>query len=420
MNVMQIKSNLAMLPAERDQMRQAVAARDRSFDGQFYYAVKTTGIYCRPPCPSRAARHGNVSFFLSCQAAERAGFRPCKRCKPNERALAAQQAAMVTDVCWDIETADEIPSLEVIARKTKLSPSHFHRIFMSVTGLTPRAYAVAQRAQRVTSALAVPGTAITAAIYSAGFNSSGRFYEAADALLGMTPTNYRNGGKNTGIRFAAGACSLGFILVAISERGVCAILLGDDPGVLARDLKNRFPRARIAGGGAKFEALAAKVIAFVEAPAIGLDLPLDVRGTAFQQRVWQTLRDIPAGATASYAEIAKRIGAPKSARAVAKACAANEIAVAIPCHRAVRADGSISGYRWGVERKHALQKREAGQSHEDESFASGLRAAAIDERRADDRPCGWPRSGDKGARAHPDGCPRSDGARGQDRQRTFG
>jgi AraC family transcriptional regulator of adaptative response/methylated-DNA-[protein]-cysteine methyltransferase len=240
-----------------------------------------------------------------------------------------------------------------------MSPYHFHRVFKSVAGVTPKAYASAHRAKRVRRELARPDTTVTAAIYDAGFNSSGRFYETADQLLGMKPSDYRAGGANTEIHFAIGACSLGSILVARSERGVCAILLGDDPEALARDLQDRFRQARLIGGDAGFEDLVARVVGFVEAPALGLDLPLDLRGTAFQQRVWQALREIPPGRTASYADIARRIGAPKSVRAVAQACAANRIAVAIPCHRVVRHDGALSGYRWGVERKRALLTREA-------------------------------------------------------------
>jgi AraC family transcriptional regulator of adaptative response/methylated-DNA-[protein]-cysteine methyltransferase len=200
---------------------------------------------------------------------------------------------------------------------------------------------------------------VTAAIFEAGYNSNGRFYAEADHVLGMTPTHYRAGGPDTDIRFAIGACSLGAILVAQSARGVCAIALGDDPDALARELQDRFPNARLIGGDAAFERLVARVVGFVEAPALGLDLPLDVRGTAFQQRVWQALRALPAGTTASYAEVAARIGAPKAVRAVAQACGANPLAVAIPCHRVVRTDGALSGYRWGVARKRALLAREA-------------------------------------------------------------
>jgi AraC family transcriptional regulator, regulatory protein of adaptative response / methylated-DNA-[protein]-cysteine methyltransferase len=210
----------------------------------------------------------------------------------------------------------------------------------------------------VREALARSGT-VTDAIYDAGYNSNGRFYEGSDALLGMTPTRYRDGGADTEIRFAIGQCALGAILVAQSERGVCAIALGDDPDALARELQDRFPKARLIGGDPGFEQLVAQVVGFVEAPGVGLDLPLDVRGTAFQQRVWQALREVPPGRTASYADIAQRIGRPKSVRAVAQACGANVLAVAIPCHRVVRSDGGLSGYRWGVERKRALLAREA-------------------------------------------------------------
>jgi AraC family transcriptional regulator of adaptative response/methylated-DNA-[protein]-cysteine methyltransferase len=248
--------------------------------------------------------------------------------------------------------------LHDLAGKAGLSAYHFHRVFKAVTGLTPKAYAAAHRARRVRNELGRGGT-VTEAIYSAGYGSNGRFYEASDEVLGMTPSSYRAGGANTEIRFAIGECSLGSLLVAQSGRGICAIHLGDDPGALARDLQDRFPHARLVGGDKGYEKLVAKVVGFVEAPALGLDLPLDVRGTAFQQRVWQALRKIPAGSTASYTEIAKRIGSPKSVRAVAQACAANALAVAIPCHRVVRNDGALSGYRWGVERKRALLRREA-------------------------------------------------------------
>ena len=346
-------------PDCQDPRWQAIALRDRNFDVHFFYAVKTTGVYCRPSCAARAARPKNVCFYATCEDAERAGFRPCKRCMPNEPNLAAQQTAKVVDICRGIETAPQIPSLTEMAGRAGLSPSHFHRLFKSVTGVTPRAYALAHRAKRVRDSLAEPGATVTGALYNAGFNSSGRFYETSNAMLGMTPSTYRDGGKNIEITFATGECFLGAILVARSDRGVCAILMGDDPVRLAHELQDRFPRARLIGGDAGFEALVAKVIGFIAAPAVGLDLPLDIRGTAFQHRVWQALREIPAGSTASYAEIAKRIGAPKSVRAVANACAANPIAVAIPCHRVVRNDGALSGYRWGVARKRALLESEA-------------------------------------------------------------
>jgi len=336
----------------------AVVARDPSADGKFFYSVKTTGVYCRPSCASRRARPENVAFHASRAAAERAGFRPCKRCKPDQAPLAAQHAATVERICRRIEGAATVPALAALAREAQMSPYHFHRVFKAVTGLTPRAYAAARRAERVRRELGRSRT-VTEAIFDAGFNSGGRFYATADEVLGMTPTDYRAGGARAEIRFAVGECSLGSILVAQSTKGVCAILLGDDPDELARDLQDRFPRADLIGADAEFEELVAKIVGFVEAPALGLDLPLDVRGTAFQQRVWQALRKIPVGCTASYSDIAQRIGAPKSVRAVAQACAANTIALAIPCHRVVRNDGALSGYRWGVERKCALLEREA-------------------------------------------------------------
>jgi AraC family transcriptional regulator, regulatory protein of adaptative response / methylated-DNA-[protein]-cysteine methyltransferase len=336
----------------------ALRARDPKADGTFFYSVKTTGVYCRPSCPSRLAKRENVAFHATRTAAEEAGFRPCKRCKPDEPSLAVQHAATVARICRRIENAETAPNLAALAQDAHMSPYHFHRVFKGVTGVTPRAYAAAQRARRVRAELGRAHT-VTEAIFEAGFNSGGRFYATSDEVLGMTPTDFRAGGARTDIRFAIGECSLGSILVAQSAKGVCAILLGDDPDELARDLQDRFAHANLIGGDAQFERLVAKIVGLVEAPAIGLDLPLDVRGTAFQQRVWQALRKIPAGSTASYSDVARRIGAPKAVRAVAQACAANALAIAIPCHRVVRSDGALSGYRWGVERKRALLAREA-------------------------------------------------------------
>ncbi|WKB51829.1 bifunctional DNA-binding transcriptional regulator/O6-methylguanine-DNA methyltransferase Ada [Eleftheria terrae] len=335
-----------------------VQARDARADGRFVYSVKTTGVYCRPSCAARAARPENVAFHATAADAEAAGFRACKRCRPNAPARADELAATVARLCRYIEAAEQPPRLDELARQAGLSPHHLHRLFKRHTGLTPHAWAQAQRARRLREQLAA-SESVTAAIYEAGYNASSRFYEQAGQLLGMTPTAWRAGGAEVDIRFAVGQCSLGAILVAQSGRGVCAILLGDDPDALVRDLQDRFPRAHLIGGDADFEQLVARVVGFVEAPAQGLDLPLDMRGTAFQQRVWQALREIPPGRTASYAEVAARIGAPRSVRAVAQACGANALAVAIPCHRVVRHDGALSGYRWGVERKRALLDREA-------------------------------------------------------------
>lgn len=337
---------------------QRVVDRAPEADGQFFYAVSTTGVYCRPSCGSRRARPEHVSFHATREAAEQSGFRPCKRCKPDQPSLQNQHADLVVALCRQIETSETPPSLDELAHTAQMSPYHLHRVFKSVTGVTPKAYATAHRAHKVRHRLESQAS-VTEAIYSAGYNSNGRFYEEADSLLGMTPSNYRSGGVNAVIRFAVGQCSLGAILVAASERGVCAILLGDDPDALARDLQDRFPKAELVGGDADFELMVAKIVGFVEVPGSRLDLPLDIRGTAFQQRVWSALRSIPAGQTASYADIAARIGAPNAVRAVAGACAANALAVAIPCHRVIRNDGGISGYRWGVERKKALLAQEA-------------------------------------------------------------
>ncbi|WP_375457803.1 bifunctional DNA-binding transcriptional regulator/O6-methylguanine-DNA methyltransferase Ada [uncultured Enterovirga sp.] len=336
----------------------SIAARDAAADGRFVYAVTTTGVYCRPSCGSRLAKPENVRFFQDGPEARDGGFRACLRCRPDEAPLSQDHAGRIALACRAIEAAETAPSPERLARIAELSPSHFHRVFKAVTGLTPKGYADAHRARRVREELARPDTNVTEAIYESGFNSSGRFYEAADGVLGMKPTAFRAGGARTEIRFAVGECSLGSILVAQSERGICAILIGDDPDALARNLQDRFPKARLIGQDSGFEALVARVVGLVEAPGIGHDLPLDIRGTAFQERVWRALADIPAGTTSTYAEIAKRIGMPGSVRAVGTACGANAIAVAIPCHRVVRSDGGLSGYRWGVERKRTLLDRE--------------------------------------------------------------
>jgi AraC family transcriptional regulator, regulatory protein of adaptative response / methylated-DNA-[protein]-cysteine methyltransferase len=336
----------------------AVMARDPSFDGTFYYSVASTGVYCRPSCAARRPKRENVRFHATCADAEAAGFRPCKRCRPDRPPLHERYAAKVAQACRLIETAEDAPSLSALANTAGLSPYHFHRVFKAIAGVTPKAYAVAHRQKRMRETLK-RSSSVTEAIYAAGFKSSARFYANSSQALGMTPTDFRDGGAGAEIRFATGKCSLGSILVAASNKGVAAILMGDDPAALVRDLQDRFARATLIGGDKDFERLIAKVVGFVEAPGASLDLPLDVRGTAFQHRVWAALREIPPGATASYAQIARRIGEPKAVRAVAGACAANPLAVAIPCHRVVRSDGALSGYRWGVARKRALLDREA-------------------------------------------------------------
>jgi len=334
-----------------------ILARDRTADGHLWYSVMTTGVYCRPSCPSRSANPKNVQLHDTIEEAKATGFRPCKRCRPDGLSVDAENVAIVARACRLIEQGDEEPSLTDLAETVGRSPSYFHRRFKAVTGVTPKGYAAAHRAAKVREGLA-GGNSVTEAIYDAGFNSSGRFYEKSTGMLGMTPSHYRAGGANEEIRFAVGETSLGAILVASSKKGVASILLGNDPDELVRDLQDRFPKARLIGADGDYEALVARVVGFIEAPRLGLDLPLDVRGTAFQRRVWQALQQVPIGQTVSYTEIAQRIGSPRAIRAVAGACAANRLAVAIPCHRVVRNDGSLSGYAWGIERKQALINRE--------------------------------------------------------------
>ncbi|MFM0718948.1 bifunctional DNA-binding transcriptional regulator/O6-methylguanine-DNA methyltransferase Ada [Paraburkholderia strydomiana] len=351
--------NTTTVYATDDARWAAVQARDAAADGHFVYAVRTTGVYCHPSSTARLPKRENVEFFDSAEAAEAAGYRPSRRTRPDQTSAAAERAALVARACRLIETSETPPQLDDLAAEVGMSPFHFHRLFKAETGLTPKAYSSAYRALKLRKELSSPDASITNAIYDAGFNSNSRFYEASDQLLGMHARDYRAGGAGAVIRFAIGQCSLGAILVAQSQRGICAILLGEDPDLLARDLQDQFPKAEIIGCDGEFEQLIAQVVGFIEAPSIGFHLPLDVQGTAFQERVWRALREIPPGTTVSYAEIATRIGSPKAVRAVAQACATNHIAVAIPCHRVVRRDGDISGYRWGVERKRELLRREA-------------------------------------------------------------
>lgn len=352
-----VKLNQTKLAVADDPRWARIMARDKSADGLLWYSVLTTGVYCRPSCPSRLANPENVQLHDTLESARATGFRPCKRCKPESLPAGAENAALVEKACRIIEENEVEPSLDELARAVGLSSSYFHRVFKAATGVTPKTYASAYRARKVRDGL-VAGNTVTEAIYDAGFSSSGRFYEKSTGMLGMTPTQYRSGGADEELRFAVGQSSLGAILVASSKKGVASILLGDDPDELVRDLQDRFPKARLIGADRDYEKLVARVVGFVECPRIGLDLPLDVRGTAFQQRVWQALQEIPVGETVSYADVARRIDAPRSNRAVARACAANNLAVAIPCHRVVRNDGALSGYAWGAERKRQLIESE--------------------------------------------------------------
>lgn len=348
-------------PARHTDVRQdprwATLLARKSGDAAFVYAVKTTGIYGRPGSASRLPRPENIEFFDSPQAAEAAGYRPSRRADADARGLEQRNASLIAKACRRIEAAERAPTLVQLARDAGMSSFHFHRVFKSVTGMTPQSYGAAHRAKRLRDGLA-DSRSVTDAIYDSGFGSQARFYAQARGALGMNPTSFRAGGVDTVIRFALAQCSLGTLLVAQSEHGVCAIAMGDDPDTLVRDFQDRFARAELIGADAQFEDHVARVLAYIEQPGSTLALPLDVRGTAFQLRVWQALREIPVGSTASYAQIAQRIGAPRSVRAVARACASNPLAIAIPCHRVVRSDGGLSGYRWGIERKRELLQRE--------------------------------------------------------------
>lgn len=316
--------------------------------GDFVYALRARGVYLRPGQGEGLPDPQDIEFFDSAEQAEAAGYRP---------AAAEPAGDCVARACRQIEQASSEPSLATLAAAAGLSPWQFHRLFRRVTGVTPKDYARAWRARRLRQGLE-EGAAVTEALYDAGFGSSSRLYEDAAGLLGMRPGEYRQGGSGQRIRFAVGQCSLGAILVACSGKGVCAILLGDEPEPLVQQIQQRFGQAELVGADAEFEGWVAQVVGMIEAPGLGLQLPLDIRGSLFQQRVWQALRQIPPGTTASYQDIARQIGAPTASRAVAGACSANWLAVAIPCHRVVRADGGLSGYRWGVERKASLLRRE--------------------------------------------------------------
>lgn len=342
-----------------DSRMSAVVDRDARFDGRFVYAVVTTGIYCRPSCAARTPRPENVRFFDGASAAEAAGFRACRRCTPDTDSRAERQATVVTELCRFIEAAATPPSLADLAERAGWSASHTHRTFKAVTGVTPRAYLQTLRQERLRDGLAA-GEDVTRATYDAGYSGSGRLYAESDAALGMTPSAYRAGGPEVRICFAWAESDLGPVLVATTERGICAILFGDDRAATEDDLRRRFPRSTIAPADASNSALIDAVVRMVASPAHPHDLPLDIRGRAFQRQVWEALQAIPAGQTRSYGELARALGRPTAARAVAGACAANPLAIAVPCHRVVRADGSLSGYRWGLARKRALLDREAG------------------------------------------------------------
>lgn len=330
------------------------ALRERR-PADFIYAVRTTGVFCKPGCASRLPRRDNVRFFKSAAQARLAGFRPCKRCKP-ENAMTAAELTVIK-VARAIADSPEPPTVRALAVQAGLSESRFQRLFKQVVGVSPKAYMIAQRDQRTRAELE-GAESVTASALSAGFNSSSRFYERAGRALGMKPAAWRDGGRGETIRVATAACSLGRVLVGATVRGLCAIQLGDSDAGLRRELQRRLPKAELRQDRG-LNAMLREVVSFIDQPWRGLKLPLDIRGTAFQCRVWAELQCIPAGQTRTYSEVAKQIGKPKAVRAVANACATNLLAVAIPCHRVKRTDGSQGGYRWGVERKTKLQQRES-------------------------------------------------------------
>lgn len=340
-----------------DEQWNAILSRDTTFRNAFILAVRTTGIYCRPGCPARTPSYKNVHIYESPADAERAGYRPCKRCNPKGESVQDRHAVIVAAACRTIESAETSPRLEDLARNARMSPHHFHRTFRAATGVTPKVYADSTRATRVRDQL-TSSPSVTFAIYDSGFGSNGRFYEMLPDTIGMTPTSYRAGGDGMRIRYAMGESSLGTVLVAATDRGICALYLGDDPAILAQNLRTQFPKASLIDDDPGFTSTVATVIRFIDTPQSGLSLPLDIQGTIFQHRVWQALRTIPIGTTATYSGIAEQVGSPGAVRAVARACATNNVAVAIPCHRVVRKDGNLAGYRWGLDRKRDLLERE--------------------------------------------------------------
>jgi AraC family transcriptional regulator of adaptative response/methylated-DNA-[protein]-cysteine methyltransferase len=341
----------------KEQCWAAVVAHDASQEGRFFYSVRTTGVYCRPGCASRQPLRKNVAFYETTEAARAAGFRACKRCRPDEGSMADRHVAAVGRACDLIRRCDTLPSLAELASAAGISRYHFHRVFKQITGATPREWGGAHRLGRFTDRLD-SGQPIAEAVYAAGFGASSRAYDAADNGLGMTPGARRKGGQGETIRHTTVRTPLGWALVAATERGICMTALGDDQEILRAELRKRFPAAELVPADAALADWAERVVHFVTMPGEQPDLPLDVRGTAFQARVWRALQKIPVGQTATYTEIARKLGQPRAVRAVAAACAANKLALLVPCHRVVREDGNLAGYRWGIERKRALIARE--------------------------------------------------------------
>lgn len=338
---------------------QAVLQRDRCYDGAFVYAVHSTGIYCRPSCSSRKPKSENVSFFPLPEIAEQAGFRPCKRCKPNQPIAHGPQVEVARRICRYIEAhLEDSLTLEVLGSHFGLSPYHLQRTFKSVVGISPLQYTEACRMKQIKVALS-EGDEIVGALYDAGYNSSSRLYGKASTHLGMTPGVYKRGGKDVQILYTTVRCFLGYLLVAATDKGICAVQIGDDEVELQRGLLREFAGADIEREDTALSGWVQEILSHLNGEQPHLELPLDVRATGFERRVWKALQEIPFGSTRTYAEIAKAIGQPAAIRAVAGACATNPTALLIPCHRVIRSDGSLGGYRWGVERKHALLRQES-------------------------------------------------------------
>ena len=333
----------------------ALEERDPGADGHFFYSVSSTGVYCRPGCTSKLALRRNVRFHDSASQAEHCGFRPCKRCRPGQESLQAWQTRVILEGCRRLDDNDNTPTLEVLAASANLSPSHFHRLFRKIVGLTPGQYVRARRAERVKTGLRDQAS-VTEAIHCAGYNSSGHF--CAQSPLGMTALQYRGGGIGMILYYALADSWLGAVLVAFTSRGLCRVGFGQDPDKLRDDLVAEFPRARLERCDGAFSQWVEAVIQEIERPDEAFDVPLDLQGSAFQYLVWEALRAIPKGQTRSYGEVAQQVGRPGAARAVARACATNPVAVVVPCHRVVGNDGQLRGYRWGVGRKQQLLERE--------------------------------------------------------------
>lgn len=347
-----------ILPSREEIYWQSVQERDARFNGIFVYGVRSTGIYCKPSCPSRRPKKENTKFFFNCESAEANRFRACLRCKPQSVSDLDEQVEMVLKICRALEVrADEMLSLDDLGAEIGVSPHHLQRTFKSITGITPRQYAEKLRLKNFKSSLK-NGDDVTTALYEAGFGSSSRLYEKSSSQLGMTPATYRRGGKGMNISYAITDCYLGRLLVAATERGICAVSFGQDDEELASRLSAEYPAAVVLLDEELLIEWIRAVLDYLNNSQPDARLPLDLQATAFQVRVWEELRRIPYGETRSYSEIAKAIGQPTATRAVARACATNPVAVVTPCHRVIRENGDLGGYRWGLERKQKLLKRE--------------------------------------------------------------